>query len=184
LESLQEYRQRFLKGDTSLLKELYLEFHDDVINVLKSKKLCPPSETDGYFNEAIIQFYERIAEGKLTEVNSIKNYLIGICINLVRRENVHKLKIETKVDNVRLHLYNNYDYDTTDQHAGLMMEKVKIALNTLSERCQAIIVAYYIDKLTMKEIATYLGLSSGDVAKTLKSRCFKSLMSTIKSDNI
>lgn len=184
MESLQEYRELFMKGDNSLLKHLYVRFHDDVLNVLKSKRLCRPQDTEGYFHEALIQFYERIAEGKLEEVSSVKNYLIGICINLVKRENTHKLKIEKKIDNVRLHLYNNYDYTSTASTKGVMMKKVKAALSTLSEKCQTIIIAYYLDRLTMKEIACYLGLSSGDVAKTLKSRCFKSLMKRIKSETL
>ncbi len=184
MESLKEYRELFLKGDNSLLKLLYTRFHDDILRVLKSKRLCPPEDTEGYFNEALIQFYERIAEGKLDKVSSVKNYLIGICINLVKRENAHKLKIEKKIDNVRLHLYDNFDYQLTETNKGLRMKRVNAALSTLSAKCQTILTAYYLDRLTMKEIASYLGLSSGDVAKTLKSRCFKTLMKNIKSETL
>ena len=67
-------------------------------------------------------------------------------------------------------------------HNELMLAKVKKELSKLSERCQKIIIAYYIDGLTMREIATYLGLSSGDVAKTLKSRCFKTLLNYVKTE--
>lgn len=178
---LDTYKEKFLKGDNTPLKELYIEYHDDMARIIKAKRLCDPEKTEDFINDAFIQFYEKIVEGALTEVKSVKNYLIGICVNLKRRDTHHKLKIETKIDEIRLHMYNNYDYTTSDDHNSNLIKRIKSELSKLTDRCQEIIVAYYIDGLTMKEIGTYLNLSSGDVAKTLKSRCFKTLLNNIKS---
>ena len=95
-EIFEEYRKQFLKGDTSLLKKLYIDYHDDVLRVIIAKGFCPPEDAEGYYNEAMIQFYESVTEGKITELKSTKNYIIGICINLIRRENDFQLRIEKK----------------------------------------------------------------------------------------
>lgn len=181
MESLEKYRKAFISGDNSPLKDLYIEYHDDIIRVLTSKKLdASLDQLEGYLNDAFIILYERITSGQLLEVASVKNYLIGTCINLSRREVESKLKVEMKIDELRLHLYNNYDHKQNNDHQQALMKKVMIEMSKLSDRCQAIITAYYIDGLTMKEIAKYLALSSGDVAKTLKSRCYKKLLNGLR----
>ena len=184
LVQLDKYRNQFLKGDNEALKQIYIEHHDDIIRILERKNICTKEEAEGFLTEAMIQFYESVSEGKLKEVKSLKNYIIGICINLKKRDNDGKLKIEKKVEEVRLHLYNNYDYKLTESYNKELIAKVKFHLSKLSKRCRDIIVAYYINSLTMKEVANYLDLSSGDVAKTLKSRCYKLLLKSIKSDTV
>ncbi len=181
MTSLEPYRKSFLAGDNSPLKEIYIKHHDDVLRVVASKNMCPAGDIEGYYNESIIILYESIVAGKVNEIKSLKNYLIGTCINLVLREKESKLKIEKRIDQIRLHLHSYDDYRVSEEDNQLLLRKTKHQLSKLSERCQQIIRAYYIDGLTMKEIALYLNLSSGDVAKTLKSRCFKTLMYNIKS---
>ena len=183
MQNLEKYRAAFIKGDNTPLKDIFLDYHDDIIRIVMSKKLkVTEDQLEGHINEAMIIFYENIVEGKLTETPSIKNYIVGICINLVLRQNDSKLRIEKKIDEVRLHMYNNYHYVSNEENNDVMKNKAFLELAKLSKKCQTIIKAYYIDGLNMKEIAKYLSLASGDVAKTLKSRCFKQLMNNIKSE--
>ena len=81
---------------------------------------------------------------------------------------------------MRLLFYDNYDTSIEDleRNEGLVALSKK-AFSLLTERCQKIITAYYIYNLSMKEIAAELELSSGDVAKTLKSRCYKYLLTEV-----
>jgi len=178
---LEPYRRAFIKGDTSLLKKIYIDWHDDIVKVVASKNLCAAEEIEDIFNEALIQFFESVAEGKITEVKSLKNYLIGICINLVLREKQSKLRLIEKIEHIRLHLYNSYDYKRERPDNKNLIRSIRNKMSLLSDRCQEIIQAYYLDRLTMKEIADYLNLSSSDVAKTLKSRCFKKLVQLFQS---
>jgi len=180
LENLESLREEFQSGNMNRLQEIYLEYHDDIVRIVKSKKLCDPAEVEGYFNECMIQFYEGICDSKILNIKSLKNLLVGICINLILREKDSRLRVEKKIDNVRLHLYEKYDHPSNDDNKAELIHKVKNEMKKLSDRCVKIITSYYINNLTMSEIANQLELSSGDVAKTLKSRCFKKLLTLIK----
>jgi len=181
-ENLIELREQFLKGNNVKLKELYKKYRDDVITVTLAKSNVDPLEVESHFNQALIIFYENVVSGKLEELTSIKNYLIGICININRREITYKSKLSEKVEEVRLLLYGENDNMKGDEDTMRLKGIAMNAIKNLTEQCQQIIISYYIDKLTMKEIATYLKLSSGDVAKTLKGRCFKKLLNLVKSE--
>jgi len=111
--------------------------------------------------------------------------LLTICLNLARNEKYQQQRKSKKEDAVRLLLYDNNHNVSEDK--GIKAERIKVckaALKTLSDRCQKILVLYYVHHLKMKEIAEELALSSGDVAKTLKSRCYKSWMTATKTINL
>ena len=102
-------------------------------------------------------------------------------MNLARKQIQFVSKTQKKLDEVRLLFYRNND--TTIEERDNKEDLISIcqhALKKLSERCQQIIVGYYVQELSMKEIAQNLDLSSGDVAKTLKSRCYKNLLNEVK----
>ena len=101
-----------------------------------------------------------------------------------RREVSYHSRAAKKLNDVRLLLYNTNDYSQTDDYKAKLKSICYSAMEKLDSKCRKIIIAYYIDRLTMKEIATYMNLSSGDVAKTLKSRCYKKLISLIKNTSL
>ena len=173
-------RKDFINGKMNKLEDIYKRYHDDVIRIVSSKNLCKTDELEGYFNDCMIQFYEGICEDRIKNLASIKNLLVGICINLILRERDKKLRIEKKIDNIRLHMKQEFDYPLKEDNNLELIQRVKNEMKKLSDRCSKIITAYYINNLTMSEIAKFLDLSSGDVAKTLKSRCFKKLLTLIK----
>ncbi len=180
MESLSRIREEFVSGNTSKLKELYHDYHDDVIRIVLSKKLCGASEAESIFSESLLIFYDNVVSGKITEVSSIKNYLVGICVNSLRNELSAKFRFQDKVNEVRTVLYDN-GYDAPKKlHKEELKSICYKAMSELSDKCKSIIEGYYLDRLSMKEIAQKMNLSSGDVAKTLKSRCFKSLMKIVQ----
>ena len=133
------------------------------------------------YTDAVLILRKNIISGKITDLSNPLSYLVSICRNLLRNETRNELRKSNKAEQVRLLLYNQgYDVveDTTEKQQRIQI--CKKALSTLTERCQQILIAYYVHGLRMKEIALELGLSSGDVAKTLKSRCYKSWMSAVK----
>jgi len=181
-DSLEQLRKELILGDNTQLKDFYIKYIQDCINVLISKNLCSEEESKEVFTEALIIFHKNIINGKIQNLSSVRSYLISTCINLARKKNQYISKTQKKLDEVRLLFYDNND--TTIEERENKEDLISIcqkALASLSERCQKIIVAFYIHHLSMKEIAQQLELSSSDVAKTLKSRCHKSLLKEVKN---
>lgn len=180
-EELAQLRAQLIKDDTSQLKEFYKAYLTDCQNVLISKNLCDKEASKEIFTEALIIFHKNIVNSKIQELSSVRSYLISTCMNLARKQNQFVSKTQKKLDEVRLLFYKNNDTSIEErENKEDLIAICKNALANLSERCQKIILGYYIQNLTMKEIALNLGLSSGDVAKTLKSRCYKNLLKEVK----
>lgn len=180
---LEELRKSLIKGQNERLKEIFIMYREDCIGFLRAKGIVKNLASDHY-TDAIMVLRENIISGKLSEITNLKNYLFTTCLNLARNEKYVEQRKSKKEDNVRLLLYGNNH--NVNESKSIKTERIKVckaALKTLSDRCQKILVLYYVHHLRMKEIAEELELASGDVAKTLKSRCYKSWMAATKTIN-
>jgi len=178
-EELIELRRQLINGDNALLKDYYLQHKKDIVNFLLIKKYCNKESAEGHFADAIIVLRNNVVSKKIETLTNLKSYLISICVNLSRNENYKKKR---KEDQVRLLLHEkNYNINDKWDVKSERIEICKKALLTLSAKCQKILFGFYVHNLTMKDIAVELGLSSSDVAKTLKSRCYKSWMAEVKN---
>jgi len=182
-EELENLRESLLKRDHVGLNQLYKDTKPKCVKILISKKYCNEAVAEEIFTDAILIFRKNLISGKITKLTDPVNYLVSVCTNLIKSEKRANLKSQNKESEVRLLFYNNghnlVDEQTEKEH---LIEKCKTALLSLTERCQQILTAYYIHELSMKEIAIELKLSSSDVAKTLKSRGFKSWKNAINTN--
>jgi len=176
-EELLILRKALITGDNTPLEKIYLNHKQDCINVLLSKNLCDEITSEDVFTEALIVFHKNIVSGQIQKLTSARSYLISTSINLAKKKNDYSSRIHKKVSDVRLLFYANNDttIEEVDKKKRLI-SLCKKAMLLLNEKCQRIITAYYIHNLSMKEIAFEFELSSSDVAKTLKSRCYKTLL--------
>jgi len=184
-EALELLRSDFISGKNQKLKEIYLQFKPDCTRVLLSKNYCDINATEDIYNDAIIIFRKNLIQGKIKELPNLKGYLNSTCINLAREKKRKQIKTLKKEAEVRLLLYEN-DHNIVDDDQELTQARINIcrkALKTLSDKCQTILTSFYVHSMSMKEIAEHLGLSSKDVAKTLKSRCYKSWIAEVKNLN-
>jgi len=174
------FRSQLLRGNSKLLENFYLEYRSDIKTVLLSKGICSADQAMDFLSQALVIFYDNVMDRKILELSSVKNYLIGICINLNRLKRTHQCKIDKKMDELKLLFYENNDTSIDDEnYKNCLIKLSQKALKKLNEKCQKIIVGYYIHNWSMKEVAFHLSLASKDVAKTLKSRCFKTLMKNV-----
>jgi len=177
---LVQMRKEFIHGNLDGLKDIYRLYKDDVINVIKSKTYATNIDAEEYFSQSLLVFYENLLEDKRNEIKSVKNYLIGICLNTLKTDICCKSKFKQKADDVRVLLYEYQQYDSTSEYRNELKRICRDSMRQLDQRCKKIICSYYLDKMSMRDIATNLSLSSSDVAKTLKSRCFKKLINLTK----
>jgi len=170
------FREQLIKGNTEQLKTIYLTFRDDCTNFIKVKYPNNKQTASDIFSDALIVLNNNVISGKIKHFTSVKNYLIGVCNNLLRQSNHLKNSFEKKLEEIRLHFDLLNDNDTEDitlkEHMYSVCDE---AMKTLTEKCQKIITYFYLYQMKMKDIAVKLEFSSADVAKTQKSRCFKSL---------
>lgn len=174
------FREELLNGNTKKLKTIYLNFKDDCVNYLRVKYPSSYDTAEDIFNDALIVLNNNILASKVKHFTSVKNYLIGICTNLLRQDNHLKNNFEKKIEEIRLHFSLFDDNKAEDINMKeIMHSSVRKAIELLTEKCKKIITYYYLHQMKMREIAIKLELASADVAKTQKSRCFKTLKTKV-----
>lgn len=127
------------------------------------------------FQEAIVSFIELIKLGKFRAESSISTFLLAITRNiwlnelkkrgrsLLRDEKFEKGRSEVEED-VSKYMVNR---ETRNQ----LME----LLNNLGETCKKILLAYYYENLSMKEILQQLEYENEQVVRNKKYKCLKQL---------
>jgi RNA polymerase sigma factor (sigma-70 family) len=174
LPELAKIRQEILNGNLQFLKRVYSDYRSDCIRILMSKNYCDSDTAHDLFTDSIIVLRENLLNRKVQNLNNIKSYLTGICINLAKEKKKKHINKNKKMDLVRLLYYENgHNTIEAKEEQEELVKICKSALIKLSERCQKILVAFYVHKMSMQEIAEDLEMSSRDVAKTIKSRCYK-----------
>lgn len=166
--TLTEITQSFLHGDNKAFEFIYLKYGSYCIDQLVAKRGCPKEDAQDLFVDAVLIFRRKILGGEISYLTNLKFYLYRTCEN----NYLANLKKEaTKAKNQ----YNveQYLYSASEEISVAQKESGKISWSKLSEKCKNIIYLFYVKSISMEEIATDMGLSNADSAKSSKSRCMK-----------
>jgi len=181
-KSVDIIRNELLEGNNDSLTFFYKKYRNDVIQILTSKNKANKDEAQDYFAEAIIILRSNIIAKKVTDLNNIKSYLVTISSNLIWNTQKKKRRNEEKIR--LLFEQNSYKYVEDNSTKDKRIELCKSALLSLSDRCQKILTSFYVHKTRLADIAVDLGLSSADVAKTTKARCYKAWKEKIRNSSL
>ena len=181
-QELNQLRHKIVNDDPQVLKEIYFKHRKDCIQVLHKKLFISKEDAEDIFTDAVLVFRDNLISGKIKSLTSAKAYLISTCLNMGKTKMTYDKSKTKKEDQIRLLFYDkNHTINEGKDYKQELIEISQRALKMLSEDCQKIIVAFYIYKIPMKELAQELGLASSDVVKTKKMRCYKSWIKKTKS---
>lgn len=180
---VQQLRKDFLEGDNYFMEVISEKFGTYCIEYLCTNYNCSQNVAHDLFIDTIIDLRERIIQEKVAQIVNLKSYLLGSCINsfklLIRQE---RRKFDNK-EEIKTRFYSNdLNYLENRMKSERQKELEEIMLKTfrqLGKKCQVILRLYYLEGHKMDEIADILDLASSDVAKTLKSRCYKKWLDLI-----
>lgn len=123
------------------------------------------------FQEGVIVLYDSIKNGKFKNDSTVKTYLFSICKNKWYSKYKEVLKERDILKNGHHNLQNSSYID--DQLLANTMKG-------LGSDCVKILVGFYYDKMSMKEIMETFNLGSVQAAKNKKMRCLRYLMNLVK----
>ena len=171
--SIENIRNELLRGDNKSLGYIYMNSKAYCRNYLRKKYSLDDDEISDLYTDAALVLRQNIINGKVTSLNSINSYLLTICLNLKKKQNTEFSRAQKKSEEIRLLYYQNEDKEVDSSAFKQNAKRAQASLKRLSDKCQKILIAYYVHDLSMKEIASELDFSSSDVAKTSKMRCHK-----------
>ncbi len=166
-----EVIEKIRKGDEKALDFLYKKNYKMMVNMI-IKNNGSEDEAKDIFQDALIVLWQKAQTAEFILSSKISTYLYSICLNLWRKELERKGR----------HSYEEADApEINDIDAKERSEIINKCIYDLGETCRKILTYYYLDNLSMNDIADKLGFSNADTAKTKKYKCKKELDNKIKS---
>jgi len=139
-------------------------------------------DADDVFQETVVSFIDMVKKGKYRMEASIKTFLVSVARNIWfnelkkrersdHREKVYELARDQKEDDVGFQIS---DLERRRQ--------LKDLIHQLGDSCKKILLLYYYEDLSMKEIVEHLPYENEQVVRNKKYKCLQSLTGLIKSN--
>jgi len=161
------------------MRHLYKEYHGLIYNLV-SKNSGNEEDAKDVFQEGLISFYNQVIHKDLKLTCTIKTYLYSVCRNLWLAK-LRKLSKEDALTDTESFVSLEKDELQTmiNSERSTIISKV---IGQLDEDCQKILLYFYYQKKSIKEITASLSSPSDQATKTKKSRCMDRLRNMVKSN--
>jgi len=159
------------------LKELYKALVP-MVNKIRRKYGIRDAEARDVVQDVIVDLCEDIIQDKYTETGNMLGYLYTLAENKMinmYKKNLHKEKYidkNPKTDPEHPNIEKELDADYRKKMVQFFMSK-------LDTRCNEIVSDFYFRYMSSDDIAEKYQFKNEDVAKNIKSRCFKKLQDII-----
>ena len=160
---------------------IYQQFSDSVSSFIK---FHGGSVQDGedIFQETVVAFLNIIKNGKYRKESSVKTFLVSVAKNiwyneLKKRESTQNREkiFETSKDLQELDI-SHYISDRE------MKQQFRDLLNQLDESCRKVLLLFYYENLSMKEIVDHLPYENEQVVRNKKYKCLQHLTNLVKQN--
>lgn len=176
-----QYLERIRNNDRSVLSEIFRRYEPLVVGYIKKHG---GSRQDGYdmLQEAVIVFWEKAVDKNFSLTVKAGTYILAIAKNKWR-ENRRKAKRMDPQSGIPERAAAE-DNTLDDLISREQTQLIATALHTLSETCRQILLLYYYEQRSMREIAGLLALANENVVKARKYQCKKMLQEILEKHKI
>jgi len=158
--------------------------HSESISSFIASKGGSTQDGEDIFQEAVVAFINIVQKDKYRGESSIRTFLISISKNIWyneikkrqstgNREKIFEMGKEDVEEDISHHL--------TDLETKKHFREV---LNRLGEACKKLLMLYYYDDLSMKELVAHLPYENEQVVRNKKYKCLKQLTTLIQEHPI
>ena len=183
----EDFIKGIIKNEDMALSILYKLHFPMVLNFILRNNGNEDDAKDIY-QEGIITLYNNIKNGIFKQESKIKTYLYSICRRIWLTELKRKSDFTGDIDDVSSFILiekEKEDHIKENDRKFIIMEN---SLKQLGEPCRTILKDFYIERLSMQDIAEKMSYTNMENAKTQKYKCLQRLkkiyFSTYNLNNI
>lgn len=147
------------------------DYFSPVYKVLKEKGATVEDVKD-LFQEAVLVVMRKVVEEKEVIHCTLKTYLTTICKyqwNNKISSNKHRKTVMLEPMDIKEPIDDVKDFQEEESRFGYLGQ----VLQQLGERCKELLLSFYIQRLSMNEIADVMEFGSVNSAKTQKYKCIE-----------
>ena len=170
----EEFLAGLRAGDNVAISALYKKYYNIVLKFIVNNSGNPDEATDIY-QETIVVLYENCRHPEFVLTSQLQTYIYSVARRLwlkqLRKNGktfLFKEEEESEIADVSADL---------DEHLKKEkeIERMQKSLTELGEPCATLINDFYVQRLSMDEIAEKFGYTNPDNAKTQKYKCLQRL---------
>ena len=171
-----EVIESIYNNEEKVIESLYHKYRSHFISWALLEYKISTDDSKDLFQEVMIVLVMKIQNKKIIEISTtLKTFIFGIGKQLIR--NSFKLKYNRESRQQQYYQRSELFDDNTeiDNDYGLVIA----GLSSMKTPCKSILQAYYLNNLSLQEIALSLGYKSSKSVKVQKYRCLKTLKDDI-----
>lgn len=179
--------QGLREGNPQLLAALFEQYGFACVRALQQRTGCSPEEAQDTFMDALLLIRRDVLSGKVETLTNPAGYLYTVCYNLYRDRQQKQTRQQQQQAEVasqwyeHLHYVPAHEQQDAQRYRENLLRIAQTALGQLGQGCQQVITDFYLNKVSMEEIARKMGWCSAQVAKNHKYRCMKKLVQYAKA---
>lgn len=131
-------------------------------------------EAKDVYQEAVIAFYERLADPNFRLTCKIKTYLYAVSRRLWLKRLAEKKRYHGQIEETETFVRIDEEMHSIEEQE-LHFEKMSEAMSRLGEPCHGIISDFYLNDHTMEMISAKYGYTNAENAKNQKYKCLQRL---------
>jgi RNA polymerase sigma factor (sigma-70 family) len=167
-----EFIEGLRQDNRQIMNRLYKVHFPMVLHFVNSNNGTEDEAKDIY-QEAFIILYENLQKTDFQLSCKIKTYIYSVCRRLWLKNLYIKSKFLSKIEDFEDFII--FEEERTDDNNEIAFGQMEEALRKLGEPCRTILEDYYLNKLTMHQIAEKMAYTNADNAKTQKYKCLNRL---------
>ncbi len=161
-------------GIDAAIKFMYREYYE-LLKIYTCQNSGSDEDAQDIFQEVLVVFIELVQKDKFRGESSIKTFLYSLNRNIWLNE----LKKRGRAEKRDMIFEKQKDTETMDVSHFItkteMQHQILKIVEGLGETCKKILLAFYYENLSMKEILTTLDYESEQAVRNKKCKCLKQL---------
>jgi RNA polymerase sigma factor (sigma-70 family) len=141
-------------------------------------------DADDVFQETVVAFIDSVKKGKYRQEASVKTFLVSVAKHIWFNELKKKERAgyrEKQFESTR----DQQEEDVSHQIGDLeQKQQLRDLLSQLGENCQKLLLLFYYENLSMKEITDHLPYENEQVVRNKKYKCLQQLTGMIKANPV
>ncbi len=173
-----ELLQALASGSTKAFQEVYADCFPLVTRSIQNMS-GQQSEAEDIFHAALLVLYSKAKDENFRLTCKLSTFLVAVARRKWLKELERKKRLTAKEQNYALLHANKkveagVDWDKINENEE-KRNNLQAALKNLGSPCKELIEAYYINDLSMKDIADKFDYTNANNAKTQKHKCLQRL---------
>ncbi|HEU4903246.1 MAG TPA: sigma-70 family RNA polymerase sigma factor [Flavisolibacter sp.] len=171
------------RQSAEVIRFLYRENFDMLSRYIQNNS-GSEQDAEDIFQEVLVAFIHLLRAGKFRGESSIRTFLFSLNKNIWLNELKRRGRASAREEKYEKAM--NREEPTADIAMELRQTKQELlkTLDALGENCKKILLLFYYENRSMKEIVTALPYENEQVVRNKKSKCLKKLEELVKGNQI